>query len=80
MKFKFTPIIREIMSVLNKHNLVAIKMKGDHIKINRPNGFPQLERPIILVNVKSLSPAVKKNLLIEAERAGINREEFERIF
>jgi len=64
------------MSILNKHNLVIIKIEGDHIKINRPKGFPQLKRPIILVNDKILSNKVRINLLNEAEEAGINREEF----
>jgi hypothetical protein len=67
------------MSVLNKHNLVIIKIEGDHIKINRPKGFPQLKRPIILVNDKILSNKVRINLLNEAEEVGINRSEFNHI-
>lgn len=79
MKYKLTPIIKQIMSVLNKHGLVIIKIEGDHIKINRPKGFPQLKRPIILVNDKILSNKVRINLLNEVEEAGIKREEFSKI-
>lgn len=79
MRYRLTPVVKKIMSVLNKHNLVIIKMEGDHIKINRPKGFPQLKRPIILVNEKKLSNKVRINLLNEAEEAGINKSEFEHI-
>ena len=48
-------------------------MQGDHIKINRPKEYPQLKRPIILVNVKKLSNKVRINLLNEAEEAGIDK-------
>jgi len=80
MKYRLTPVIKQIMSVLNKHNLIVIKMEGDHIKVNRPEGFPQLKRPIILVNEKRLSNKVRNNLLNEAEEAGIAKEEFNHIF
>jgi hypothetical protein len=40
MRYRLTPVIKQIMSVLNRHNLVIIKMEGDHIKINRPKSFP----------------------------------------
>jgi len=53
MKYRLTPVIKQTMSVLNRHNLVIIKMEGDHIKINRPKSSPQLKRPIILVNDKN---------------------------
>lgn len=79
MKYRLTPVIKQIMSILNKHNLVIIKMEGDHIKINRPKGFPQIKRPIILVNDKQLSNKVRINLLNEAEEAGISRIEFNHI-
>ncbi len=79
MKYRLTPIVKQIMSILNKHNLVIIKIEGDHIKINRPKGFPQLKRPIILVNDKILSNKVRINLINEAEEAGINREEFDNL-
>jgi len=79
MKYRLTPIIKKIMSVLDKHNLVIIKIQGDHIKINRPAGFSQLKRPIILVNEKKLSNKVRINLLNESEEAGINKSEFNHI-
>ncbi len=79
MKYRLTPIIKKIISVLDKHHLVIIKMRGDHIKINRAPGFPQLKRPIILVNEKKLSNKVRINLLNEAEESGINRKEFSHI-
>ncbi len=77
MKYRLTPIIRQIMSVLNKHGFFIVKMEGDHIKVNKN---PSLKRPIILVNVKELSNRVRKNLLDEAEEAGVSREEFRGIF
>jgi hypothetical protein len=79
MGYRLTPVIKQIMSVLNKHNLEIVKMEGDHIKINRPKQLPQLKRPIILVNVKKLSNKVRINLLDEAEETGINRAEFDNI-
>jgi len=79
MRYRLTPIIKQIMSVLNRHNLEIIKIEGDHIKINRPKDYPQLKRPIILVNDKILSNRVRTNLLNEAEEAGINRDEFSHI-
>ena len=79
MGYRLTPVIKQIMSVLNRHNLIIIKMEGDHIKINRPKSSPQLKRPIILVNDKILSNKVRINLLNEAEEAGIDRKEFDDI-
>ena len=68
------------MSVLRKHNLDIIRIRGDHIIINRVKSFPQLRRPIVLVNDKHLSNAVRLNLLRECKEIGINEEEFESIF
>ena len=80
MGYRITPIISKIMSVLNKYNLEIKRMKGDHIVINRKDGNPSLRRPIILVNEKRLSNAVRLNLLKECEEIGIKKEEFEGIF
>ena len=80
MGYKITPVISKIMSVLNKHQLEIKRMKGDHIIINRKDGNPSLKRPIILVNEKRLSNAVRLNLLKECEEIGINKEEFKDIF
>ena len=55
-------------------------MKGDHIIINKIEGQPSLKRPIVLVNEKKLSNAVRLNLLKECEEIGIKKEEFEGIF
>lgn len=79
MGYRITPIISKIMSVLNKHNLEIKRMKGDHIVINRKDGNPSLRRPIILVNEKRLSNAVRLNLLKECEEIDIKKEEFEGI-
>ena len=49
-------------------------VKMDHIVVNKN---PPLKRPIILVNLKKLSNAVRLNLIRESE---INEEEFEGIF
>ena len=72
-------IINKIISILRKYNLEIIRMKGDHIIINKIKPFPSLKRPIVLVNEKRLSNAVRLNLLKECEEAGINREEFDNI-
>ena len=79
MKYRLTPVVKKIISVLNKHNLIIIKIRGDHIKINRPPGLPQLKRPIILVNEKRLSNKVRINLFSESEEAGIPKSEFDHI-
>jgi hypothetical protein len=65
--------------VLNP-DLEIKRMKGDHIIINKQEGFPSLKRPIVLVNEKRLSNAVRLNLLKECEEIGIKKEEFEGIF
>lgn len=77
MKYRLTPIIKKIMSVLNKYGFEIIKMEGDHIKVNKN---PPLRRPIILVNEKHLNYAVRKNLINEAEEGGVPREELEELF
>ena len=80
MGFRLTPIVSKIMSILKKHNLEIKRMRGDHIVINRIEGLPKLRRPIILVNEKRLSNAVRLNLIKECQEIGINKEEFEGIF
>jgi len=80
MGYNLTPIINKIMSILRKHNLEIKRMKGDHIIVNRTEPLPSLKRPIVLVNVKKLSNAVRLNLLKECEEIGIKEEEFEGIF
>ena len=47
---------------------------------NRKELLPPLRRPIVLVNEKRLSNAVRLNLIKECEEAGIKKEEFEGIF
>mgnify|MGYP001562473704 FL=1 len=80
MGYRLTPVVSSIISTLKKHNLEIKRIRGDHIIINRISGLPSLKRPIVLVNVKRLSNAVRLNLLRECEELGIKREEFERIF
>ena len=65
------------MKVLGKQGFYIVRMRGDHIIINRE---PALKRPIILVNEKRLSNAVRLNLIKECKEAGIKREEFDGIF
>ena len=77
MNLKLTPVVRKIIGVLKKHGFYIVRMKGDHIIVNRD--LP-LKRPIVLVNEKRLSNAVRLNLLKECEKAGIKKEEFEGIF
>ena len=80
MGYRLTPVVSSIISILKKHNLEIKRIRGDHIIINRIDGLPSLKRPIVLVNVKRLSNAVRLNLLKECEEAGIKREEFEGVF
>ena len=77
MGFRLTPVVRKIVKVLKKYGFYVVRMRGDHVIVNRN---PPLKRPIVLVNEKKLSNAVRLNLLKECERAGIKREEFEGIF
>ena len=80
MSYRLTPVVSKIMSVLNKHDLEIKRMKGDHIIINRKDNQQSLKRPIVLVNEKRLSNAVRLNLIKECEEMGINKEEFDGIF
>lgn len=80
MGFRLTPILSKIMSILKKYDLEVKRMKGDHIIINKAKGLPPLKRPIVLVNEKRLSNAVRLNLLNECEYIGIKREEFDGLF
>ncbi len=52
-------------------------MKGDHIIINRN---PSLKRPIVLVNEKRLSNAVRLNLLKECKESGIDIIKLKELF
>lgn len=74
---RLTPVIKRVMKVLGKQGFYIVRMRGDHIIINRE---PALKRPIILVNEKRLSNAVRLNLIKECKEAGIKREEFDGIF
>lgn len=74
MAYRLTPIIKEVMRVLKKHGVYIVRVRGDHIVVNKD---PSLSRPIILVNEKRLSNAVRLNLLNEC---GIDKKEFEGIF
>ncbi len=80
MTYRLTPVINKIMSILNRYNLEIKRMNGDHIIINKKEGLPCLRRPIVLVNEKRLSNAVRLNLLRECEEIGIKKEEFEGVF
>ncbi|MBI5149083.1 hypothetical protein HZA33_05375 [Candidatus Pacearchaeota archaeon] len=80
MSFRLTPIVKKIMKVLEKYDLEIKRMKGDHIIINRKGSLPSLRRPIVLVNEKRLSNAVRLNLIKECEEIGISKSEFEGIF
>ncbi len=77
MSFRLKPVIKEIISILKKYGFYIVRMRGDHIIVNRN---PPLRRPIVLVNEKRLSNAVRLNLLKECESCGINKKEFDEIF
>jgi hypothetical protein len=80
MTYRLSPVVNQIITVLKKYGLEIKRMKGDHIIINRVEGMPSLRRPIVLVNEKRLSNAVRLNLFRECKEIGINEEEFEGIF
>ncbi len=80
MTYKLSPIVKKIISILEKYDLEIKRMKGDHIIINRKEHLAKLKRPIVLVNEKRLSNAVRLNLIKECEEIGIKKEEFEGIF
>ncbi len=77
MGLKLKPVIKKIMNILQKYGFHIIRIRGDHIIINKN---PPLKRPIVLVNEKRLSNAVRLNLLKECETCGINKEQFKDIF
>lgn len=77
MAYRLTPIIKKIMKILARHGFEITRMRGDHIIVNRN---PPLRRPIVLVNEKRLSNAVRLNLIKSCEELGISKEEFEEIF
>ena len=74
MSLRLKPIIKKIMSILKKHGFCIVRIRGDHIIINRN---PSLKRPIVLVNVKKLSNAVRQNLIKECKEVGIKTKELE---
>jgi len=80
MGYRLSPVISKIISIIKRHNLEIKRIRGDHIIINKMESFPSLKRPIVLVNEKRLSNAVRINLLKECEEIGIKKEEFEGIF
>ncbi|MCH7568553.1 MAG: hypothetical protein IIA87_03980 [Nanoarchaeota archaeon] len=45
MKYKLKPQIQKIINVLSKYGFYIVRMKGDHIIINRN---PPLRRPIVM--------------------------------
>lgn len=77
MNLKLKSVIRKIINILKKQGFYIARMKGDHIIINRD---PPLKRPIVLVNEKRLSNAVRLNLLNECKEAGIDVSELEKLF
>jgi len=80
MGYRLTLVVSRIITILKKYNLEIKRMRGDHIVINRTEGLPSLKRPIVLVNEKRLSNAVRLNLIKECQEIGINKEEFADIF
>jgi predicted RNA binding protein YcfA (HicA-like mRNA interferase family) len=71
MKYRLKPIIKNVVSILEKERFFIERMRGDHIIINKK---PPLRRPIVLVNVKKPSNIVRQNLISACREAGINEE------
>jgi predicted RNA binding protein YcfA (HicA-like mRNA interferase family) len=71
VKYRLKPIVRKVVSLLEKEGFFVERMRGDHIIINKT---PSLRRPIVLVNVKKPSNIVRPNLLSACHEAEINEE------
>ncbi len=77
MSYNLKPIVNKIINKLIPYGFFIVRMRGDHIIVNKN---PSLKRPIILVNKKELSNAVRLNLIKECQEAGVPKEIFEDIF
>ena len=77
MAYRLKPIIKKIMSILEKEGFKIKRMKGDHIVVNK---IPSLKRPIVLVNEKRLSNVVRQNLIKECEEIGMDTTELKKLF
>ena len=77
MGYILKPIISQIISRLKPYGFYIVRIRGDHIIVNRN---PPLKRPIVLVNKKEISNAVRLNLIKECQEAGVPREVFDDIF
>ncbi|MBU2616143.1 MAG: hypothetical protein KKC19_03500 [Nanoarchaeota archaeon] len=76
MKYNLKTVIKKVMSLLEKEGFFIERMRGDHIVINKN---PSLRRPIILVNVKKPSNAVRQNLLSACQESNINEETIKKL-
>ena len=65
------------MNILIKEGFEIQRIRGDHLVINRE---PSLTRPIVLVNEKRLSNAVRKNLIKQCQEIGIDTTKLEGLF
>ena len=77
MSYNLKPIISSIISRLKPYGFYIVRMRGDHIIVNRN---PPLKRPIVLVNKKEISNAVRLNLIKECHEAGVPKEIFDNMF
>ena len=77
MTYNLKPLINKIINKLTPYGFYIVRMRGDHIIVNRN---PPLKRPIVLVNKKEISNAVRLNLINECQEAGVPKETFEDIF
>ncbi len=64
MTYNLKPLINKIINKLTPHGFYIVRMRGDHIIVNRN---PPLKRPIVLVNKKEISNAVRLNLIKECQ-------------
>ena len=77
MKYKLTPIVHKIMSLLEKEGFQIKRFSGSHISINKN---PSLRRPIIIPNKKNLSNVLRLNLIKQLKEERINTEKIEELF
>lgn len=68
-KYRLKPIITKVVNILRREGFEIERWNGDHIIINKT---PSLRRPIVLVNVKTPSNAVRQNLISSCREAGVS--------
>ena len=77
MAIKLKPIVRKIISFLEKQGFQIKRIKGSHVIINKT---PSLKRPIVIPNKDKISNEVRQNLITQCQEIGINTSKLEDLF